>query len=102
MEQTNLKVYGYRWSCSFVFMFATAVKPAFCGSPLPHIRRSRQYYGYRTSASAFLSMSFMIVYIFVSIPALVGIDTYASALPGDRPRVDRPLCLLRGCWLQDY
>lgn len=76
MEQTKLKVYGYRWVVLLVFMFAAAVNQLLWITFAPITSSAAKYYGVSDLSIGILSMSFMIVFIFVSIPASWAIDTY--------------------------
>ena len=76
MEQTKLKVYGYRWVVLLVFMFAAAVNQLLWITFAPITGSAAKYYGVSDLSIGILSMSFMIVFIFVSIPASWAIDTY--------------------------
>jgi len=76
MEQANFKVYGYRWIMLLAFMFAIAVNQLLWITFAPITGSAAKYYGVPDLSIGILSMSFMIVYIFVSIPASWAIDTY--------------------------
>jgi len=76
MEQVNFKVYGYRWIMLLAFMFAVAVNQLLWITFAPITGSAAKYYGVPDLSIGILSMSFMIVYIFVSIPASWAIDTY--------------------------
>jgi len=76
MEQTNFKVYGYRWAMLLAFMFAIAVNQLLWITFAPITGSAAKYYAVSDLSIGLLSMSFMIVYIFVSIPASWAIDTY--------------------------
>jgi sugar phosphate permease len=76
MEQTNLKVYGYRWIVLLAFMFVTAANQLLWITFAPITGSAARYYGVSDLSIGLLSMSFMIVYIFISIPASWVIDTY--------------------------
>jgi MFS family permease len=76
MEQTNFKVYGYRWIVLSVFMFAIAVNQLLWITFAPITSRAAEYFGVSDLSIGLLSMSFMIVYILISIPASWVIDTY--------------------------
>jgi cyanate permease len=76
MERTRFKVYSYRWIVLLAFMFVVAVNQlewiTFASITGPAAR----YYGVSDLSIGLLSMSFMIVYLIVSIPASWVIDTY--------------------------
>ena len=76
MEQTNFKIYGYRWVVLLVFMFVVAINQLLWITFAPITGSAASYYGVSDLSIGLLSMSFMIVYIVVSIPASWMIDTY--------------------------
>jgi MFS family permease len=76
MEQENLKIYGYRWVVLVVFMFVIAVNQLLWITFAPITGVAASYYGVSDLSIGLLSLSFMVVYIFVSIPASWVIDTY--------------------------
>ena len=76
MEQTNFKIYGYRWVVLLVFMFVVAINQLLWITFAPITGNAASYYGVSDLSIGLLSMSFMIVYIVVSIPASWTIDTY--------------------------
>ncbi len=76
MEQNAFKVYGYRWVVLLVFMAVVAVNQLLWITFAPITGAAAAYYGVSDLSIGLLSMSFMIVYIVVSIPASWVIDTY--------------------------
>ena len=76
MEQTDFKVYGYRWVVLIAFMFVVAVNQMLWITFAPITSNASTYYGVSDLSIGLLSMSFMIVYIIISIPASWAIDTY--------------------------
>jgi cyanate permease len=76
MEQTSFKVYGYRWVVLLAFMFVVAINQLLWITFAPITGSAATYYGVSDLSIGLLSMSFMIVYIIVSIPASWVIDTY--------------------------
>lgn len=76
MEQTGFKVYGYRWIVLLVFMAVVAVNQLLWITFASITGSAAEYYGVSDLSIGLLSMSFMIVYIVVSIPASWVIDTY--------------------------
>jgi MFS family permease len=76
MEQTNLKIYGYRWVILIVFMGVILVNQLAWITFAPITGLAASYYGVSDLSIGLLSLSFMLVYIFVSIPASWVIDTY--------------------------
>lgn len=76
MEQTDFKVYGYRWAVLLAFMFVVAINQLLWITFAPITGHAASYYEVSDLSIGLLSMSFMIVYIVVSIPASWAIDTY--------------------------
>ncbi len=76
IEETNLKVYRYRWIVLIVFMFVVAINQLLWITFAPITSAATVYYGVSNLSIGLLSMIFMIVYVFVSIPASWVIDTY--------------------------
>jgi MFS family permease len=76
MEQTDFKVYGYRWVVLSAFMFVVAINQLLWITFAPITGNAAAYYGVSDLSIGLLSMIFMIVYIVVSIPASWAIDTY--------------------------
>ena len=76
MEQTDFKVYGYRWVVLVAFMFVVAVNQMLWITFAPITSNASTYYGVSDLSIGLLSMSFMIVYVIISIPASWAIDTY--------------------------
>lgn len=76
MEQSGFKVYGYRWIVLLAFMLVVAINQLLWITFAPITSSAAGYYGVSDLSIGLLSMSFMIVYIVVSIPASWAIDTY--------------------------
>jgi MFS family permease len=76
MEQTSFRVYGYRWVVLLSFMCAILANQTLWITFAPITGSAAEYYGVSDLSIGLLSMSFMIVYIVVSIPASWSIDTY--------------------------
>ncbi len=103
MEQTNFKIYSYRWVVLLVFMFATAVNQLLWITFAAITGEAARYYGVSDLSIGILSMSFMIVYIFVSIPASWAIDTYGIRVAvGIGAALTGIFGLLRGLWASNY
>jgi len=103
MEQTTFKVYGYRWIVLLAFMFVTAVNQLLWITFAPITGSAARYYGVSDLSIGLLSMSFMIVYIFVSIPASWVIDTYGIRVAvGLGAALTGIFGLLRGLLAADY
>ena len=103
MEQTSFKVYGYRWVVLLAFMFVVVVNQLLWITFAPITSSAAQYYGVSDLSIGLLSMSFMIVYIVVSIPASWVIDTYGIRVAvGIGAALTGIFGLLRGLWAADY
>lgn len=76
MEQTSFKLYGYRWIVLLAFMGVIVANQLLWITFAPITSSAAMYYGVSDLSIGLLSMSFMIVYIVVSIPASWAIDTY--------------------------
>ena len=76
MTKEDFKVYGYRWVVLLVFMFAVAINQLLWITYAAVTSDATRFYQVSDLSIALLSMSFMIVYIIVSIPASWVIDTY--------------------------
>ena len=73
MEQSVYKVYGYRWVVLLAYMFAVAINQMLWITFAPLTGTAAGYYGVLDLGIGLLSMIFMIVYIFVSLPLKPGI-----------------------------
>ncbi len=80
MKPADYKIYGYRWVILLVFMGVIAVNQLAWITFAPITVVAAEYYGVDDLSIGILSMSFMLVYIFVSIPASWVIDTYGFRL----------------------
>lgn len=76
MEETSFKLYGYRWIVLLAFMGVIVANQLLWITFAPITSSAAMYYGVSDLSIGLLSMSFMIVYIVVSIPASWAIDTY--------------------------
>lgn len=76
METANIKTYKYRWIMLAVFMLIASVNQLLWITFAAITSASTVYYGVSNLQIGLLSMSFMIVYIFVSVPASWIIDKY--------------------------
>lgn len=72
----SYKIYNYRWVVLFVFMAVVALNQLLWITFAPITSSAAKYYQVSNLRIGLLSMSFMIVYILVSIPASWVIDTY--------------------------
>ncbi len=76
MEETSFKVYSYRWVVLLAFMVVVAVNQLTWITFAPITSAAASYYGVSDLSIGLLSMSFMVVYLFMSFPASWCIDTY--------------------------
>ena len=76
MELTSFKIYPYRWVVLLAFMAVVALNQLMWISFAPITGDAARYYGVSELSIGLLSLSFMVVYILVSIPASWTIDTY--------------------------
>jgi len=76
MEKSEFKVYGYRWVMLVVYMFIVAMNQLLWITFAPITSEAVLYYGVSELWIGILSMSFMVVFIAVSIPASWIIDRY--------------------------
>jgi cyanate permease len=103
MEQTDLRVYGYRWVVLLAFMLVIAVNQLLWITFAAITGAAAAYYGVSDLSIGLLSMSFMIVYIFVSIPASWAIDTFGIRIAvGIGAAITGVFGLLRGILAADY
>ena len=103
MKQDNFKVYGYRWIVLVAFMFIVAITQLVWITFAPITGEAAKFYGVSDLSIGLLSMSFMIVYIVVSIPASWVIDTYGIRVGvGIGAVLTAIFGLLRGVWATNY
>jgi MFS family permease len=103
MKQDNFIVYGYRWIVLVVFMFIVAITQLLWITFAPITGDAARFYGVSDLSIGLLSMSFMIVYIIVSIPASWVIDTYGIRVGvGIGAILTAVFGLLRGMWASNY
>jgi MFS family permease len=76
MTQSGFKVYGYRWVVLVAFMAIAAVNQLLWITFASVTTQAMDFYHVSDLSIGLLSLSFMIVYIFVSFPASWVIDTY--------------------------
>ncbi len=76
MEQTNFKVYGYRWVVLLVYFLLNAFMQVQWITFAPITSEAVSFYHVPALQIDLLSLIFMIVYIFVSFPASYIIDTW--------------------------
>jgi sugar phosphate permease len=80
MDNAGFKVYGYRWVVLLAFMAIVALNQLLWITFAPITSAAAQFYGVSELSIGLLSLSFMIVYIFISFPASWVIDTYGLRL----------------------
>jgi cyanate permease len=80
MPVASFKIYRYRWTMLLVFMFIVTMNQMLWITFAPITSKAAQFYGVSDLLIGLLSMSFMIVYLFVAIPASWVIDTYGFRL----------------------
>ncbi len=76
MGQSDFKVYGYRWVVLLAFMAIVAVNQLLWITFAAVTTQAMDFYRVSDLAIGLLSLSFMVVYLFVSFPASWVIDTY--------------------------
>ncbi len=103
MNQKSFKVYGYRWVVLLAFMFVVAINQLLWITFAPITTDAAHFYGVSDLSIGLLSMSFMIVFIIVSIPASWVIDTYGIRVAvGIGAVLTGIFGLLRGLVSQNY
>ena len=103
MQQEKPKIYGYRWVVLLAFMAVISVNQLLWITFASITGPAARFYGVSDLAIAFLSLSFMLVYIFVSIPASWVIDTYGIRVGvGIGAVLTGVFGLMRGLLAADY
>lgn len=103
MEPTHFKVYRYRWVVLLAFMFVVATNQLLWITFAPITGSAAVYYGVSDLSIGLLSLSFMLVYIVVSIPASWMIDSYGIRVAvGLGAVLTGGFGLLRGLLAPDY
>jgi len=103
MEQTKVQVYPYRWVVLLAFMSIIAVNQLLWITFAPITSNAVEYYRVSELSIGLLSLSFLIVYIFVSFPASWVIDTYGIRLGvGIGAALTGIFGLVRGLVASDY
>ncbi len=103
MEEARVRVYSYRWIVLLAFMGAIAVNQLLWITFAAITGSAAAYYGVSDLSIGLLSMSFMIVYVVVSIPASWVIDTYGIRVAvGLGAALTGIFGLLRGLVASDY
>jgi len=75
VEESSVKVYGYRRVMLFSFMLVVATNQLLWISFAPITSEAAAFYGVSNLSIGVLSMVFMVVFVFLSIPASWVIDT---------------------------
>ncbi len=103
MEETGFRVYGYRWVVLLAFMCIIVANQLLWITFAPITGTAAAYYGVSDLSIGLLSMSFMIVYIILSIPASWAIDTYGLRVAvGIGAALTGVFGLLRGLLAPNY
>ena len=103
MNETDFKIYGYRWIVLLAFMFVVMMNQLMWISFAPITGVAATYYGVSDLSIGLLSMSFMVVYIIVSVPASWMIDTYGIRISvGLGAVLTAVFGLMRGLVSDDY
>ncbi len=103
IKDEKLKVYGYRWIILAAFMFVVIVNQLLWITFASITIDAAKYYGVSDLMIGLLSMVFMIVFIFVSIPASWVIDKYGFRVAvGIGAGLTAIFGLLRGLMSSDY
>ena len=76
MADSEFKVYKYRWVVLLAFMGVVAVNQLLWITFAAVTTQAMQFYNVSDLAIGLLSLSFMVVYVFISFPASWVIDTY--------------------------
>jgi MFS family permease len=103
MSQTTFKTYRYRWVVLLVFMAVVALNQLLWITFAPITSSAARYYQVSDLSIGLLSMSFMIVYILISLPASWVIDTYGLRVAvGTGAALTGLFGLLRGLAAPNY
>ncbi len=103
MQESDFQVYRYRWTVLAVFMLAAAMNQLLWITFAPITSQAAAFYGVSDLDIGMLSMSFMIVYVLVSIPASWVIDTYGIRVGvGTGAALTGVFGLLRGLTAHSY
>ncbi len=99
----HIRVYGYRWVILVVYALITAVLEVHWVNFAPITGEAARFYGVSPLEIGFLSMSFMLVYLVVCIPASYVIDTYGIRIGiGIGAVLTGMFGLLKGLYAADY
>jgi MFS family permease len=99
MKDQTYRVYGYRWMVLGVFMFVNLAIQMLWITYAPITTPAAEYYGVTDSQIGLLAMSFMIVFIPLSIPVSWVIDKYGFRLAVSIGAIIMAVfAILRGGW----
>lgn len=99
----KVKVYGYRWVVLLVFALANAMVEVHWVTFAPITGDAAAFYGVTPIQIGFLSMSYMIVFIILCIPASYVIDTYGLRIGvGIGAALTGIFGLLKGLYASQY
>lgn len=103
MDHNGYRLYGYRWLVLVVFMLAAAFNQLVWITFAPVTDAAAAYYHVSQLDVGLLSMSFMIAYLIVSIPASWVIDTYGFRISvGIGAALTGVFALMRGLVASDF
>ena len=103
MEQSDFKVYGYRWVILLAFMGIIALNQLLWITFAAITTDAMQFYNVSDLSIGLLSLIFMVVYVFVSFPASWVIDTYGIRVGvGIGAALTGIFGLVRGLMASDY
>ncbi len=103
MSHSGFRIYPYRWVVLLAFMVVVALNQFLWITFAPITGSAAAYYGVSDLAIGLLSLSFMIVYLVVSIPASWVIDTWGlRAAVGIGAALTGIFGLLRGLMATNY
>jgi sugar phosphate permease len=99
----KMKVYGYRWVVLFVFALINSIVQVHWVNFASITGEAAAFYGVTPMQIGLLSMSFMIMYIFLCIPASYMIDTYGLRIGvGIGAALTGIFGLLKGIYATNY
>jgi MFS family permease len=103
MDRIEYKVYGYRWVVLVAFMLAAGFNQLLWITFAPITSASASFYHVSSLSIGLLSLSFMAVYLVVSIPASWVIDTFGFRVAvGIGAALTGIFGLMRGLVAADY
>ncbi len=103
MQESGVKVYGYRWVVMAVFMIINIVIQIHWVAFAPITSEASVFYGVTPLSIGFLSMIYMLVYIVMCIPASYVIDTYGIRIGiGIGALMTGVFGMLKGIYAADY